>query len=428
MTAIRDRSRNERGAVAVLVGILASTLFLVAALVVQLGFARDTRRSAQNAADASALAAAQRLYQSGSVDLVAATAEAMTYASANMKLNASAWTACQDAGHLAVPSAASQCISFDSATTPTKVRVRIPLQNVSTAIGKATGASNIEIGAVARAVLTPGGGGPCGLCVIGPGDHDLQNGDGLVTGASIYFNGDLTLNPQGSVTSNGGTVTIQGDGPNKGTVSPAPSTGSGVAVPDPMGSLQLPPDMAGLTFKSPANVCTGGPGIYLNPTGSNCSLAPGLYVFIGGSLGGNSGIVANNVTMYFTCRTGNAPRACNSGEAGATLDLSGNGDFTIKAPTTSTNKSVPKVAIVFDRNNKQTLRLVGNGSLQITGSIYMKSGTLDMRGNGCTSATSLDSLIIVDDLAFSGANACLKSDYTQNNNYTVPPGDPALDQ
>jgi hypothetical protein len=264
--------------------------------------------------------------------------------------------------------------------------------------------------------------------VIGSGSHDLQNGDASVAGASVYVNGSLSLNPQGSVTSTSGTVTIQGTGPNKGRVAPAPSTGSGVAVDDPMAGLTLPPDLTGLSFKASGNVCTGGPGIYANPTGSNCTLTPGLYVFIGGTLGGNSGIIANNVTMYFTCATGNTPRACNSGETGANLDLSGNGNFTINAPTTSTNQSIPKVAIAFDRNNTATVRLVGNGTLHITGSIYLKSGTVDMRGNGCTSSTSIDSLIIVDDLSFSGANACLNVDYTQNNNYSVPPGDPALDQ
>lgn len=424
----RRTARDEHGAVAVLVGILASTLFLIAALVVQFGFARDVRREAQNTADASALAAANRLYQSGSADLAAAAAEAISYATVNMSVPSGDWTSCVDSGHLLVVSASSQCISFDDATSPTKVRVKVPLRNVDTAIGKAGGVSGLAVGAVARAVLRPGGGGPCGICVIGSGNHNLQNGDSLATGASIYFNGSLSLNPQGSVTSDGGTVTIQGSGPNRGSVSPSPSTGSGVAVDDPMAGLALPPDMTGLAFKSSGNICTGGPGIYNNPSGSNCTLTPGLYVFIGGTLGGNAGIVANNVTMYFTCRTGNTPRACNPGESGANLDLSGNGNFTIAAPATSINKSIPKVAIAFDRNNNNTVRLVGNGTMHITGSIYLKSGTLDMRGNGCTSSTSIDSLIIVDDLAFSGANACLDVDYTQNNNYSVPPGDPALDQ
>jgi hypothetical protein len=153
---------------------------------------------------------------------------------------------------------------------------------------------------------------------------------------------------------------------------------------------------------------------------------------VGGTLGGNHGVVANNVTMYFTCKSTSgpvAPRACNPGETtGGGLDLSGNGDFTITAPTTSTNKSIPGVAIVFDRNADQTLRLVGNGALHITGSIYMKSGTLDMRGNGCTAATGINSLIVVDDLAFSGANACLTDNYSLDANYKIPPGDPALDR
>jgi hypothetical protein len=136
--------------------------------------------------------------------------------------------------------------------------------------------------------------------------------------------------------------------------------------------------------------------------------------------------------MYFTCKTTSGPvgpRACNPGEtSGGTLDLSGNGDFSITAPSVSANKSIPGVAIAFDRNADQTLRLVGNGALHITGAIYLKSGTLDMRGNGCTATTGINSLVVVDDLKFSGANACLKNNYTVDANYKVPPGDPALDQ
>ena len=99
-----------------------------------------------------------------------------------------------------------------------------------------------------------------------------------------------------------------------------------------------------------------------------------------------------------------------------------------RGETIAARHLVRRGMVVLDRNNVATVRLVGNGTMHITGSIYMKSGTLDMRGNGCTSSTSIDSMIIVDDLSFSGANACLDVDYTQNNNYTVPPGDPALDQ
>ncbi len=54
-------TRDERGAVAVVSAVLATVLFVVAALVIDLGMARDMRQQDQIAADASALAGASAL-------------------------------------------------------------------------------------------------------------------------------------------------------------------------------------------------------------------------------------------------------------------------------------------------------------------------------------------------------------------------------
>ena len=58
----RLAARDEQGAIAILVAMTSVVLFIIAAMVVDLGLARDTRRQSQNAADASALAAANALY------------------------------------------------------------------------------------------------------------------------------------------------------------------------------------------------------------------------------------------------------------------------------------------------------------------------------------------------------------------------------
>lgn len=437
------KRHDDHGAVAILVALMASVLFVVAALVIDLGLARDTQRQSQNAADASSLAAANVLYPTTGVCSLPsgssppcftdAVNAAMSYASANFGTAAADWAACEDASHFYAP--ASECISFtDNAlgntqpSLPTKVRVVMPTRDVKTGLGVVAGVSKVSVATMARATLQPGGAGPCGLCVVGSGTHDLQNGDALVTNTSVHFNGNLQLNPGGTVTSQGGTVSIEGERvDSKGTISPTATEGA-PPLPDPMSSLPVPPDMQGLTLKSPANMCTGGPGIYLNPSASSCTLTPGLYVIIGGTFGGNNDVVANNVTMYFTCRTDTTPRACNAGESGGTIDLSGNGNFTMTAPTVSQSRSIPGVSLLFDRNNSTTLRLVGNGTLQLSGALYMKSGTLDMRGNGCTGNTAIDSLMVMDDLVFSGNNACLEIDYTTSANYQMPPGEPFLDE
>src|SRR3954447_15226444 len=91
------RSRDsEEGAVAVLVGILAVVLFGLAALVVNLGLARDTRREAQNTADAAALAAANNLYLSGPADTTAAINAAKQSAADNYGTTTSEWASFPD--------------------------------------------------------------------------------------------------------------------------------------------------------------------------------------------------------------------------------------------------------------------------------------------------------------------------------------------
>src|SRR5688572_28148142 len=61
LEALSDR-RDEQGAVAILVAVIALALLVTAALVVDLGLARDVKRQSQSAADASALAAGNVLY------------------------------------------------------------------------------------------------------------------------------------------------------------------------------------------------------------------------------------------------------------------------------------------------------------------------------------------------------------------------------
>src|SRR4051794_12122359 len=84
------RARSEdRGAVAIMVALLTTLLAGLAALVVDLGMARDEVRTAQNAADAAALAAGQRLADAvdpeavTTADIAAARAVADGYVTAN---------------------------------------------------------------------------------------------------------------------------------------------------------------------------------------------------------------------------------------------------------------------------------------------------------------------------------------------------------
>jgi hypothetical protein len=164
---LRSRRHSEDGAIAILAGILFLSLFLICALVVQLGFARDVRRQSQNASDASALAAAQALMKTGSPDFAAAVAAAKNYATVNFRVSNSAWDDCSDPGRPAgwyTPSTA--CISFDSQTKPTRVRVLMPRRETKVAIGAGGGVKSLKIDSVAVASIAgaPAGLRPWGIC------------------------------------------------------------------------------------------------------------------------------------------------------------------------------------------------------------------------------------------------------------------------
>jgi len=400
-------SRRDQGAVAVVTALLVSAVFIgLTALVVDLGMARDTRRQAQNASDASALAAGNVLYtQYGIVDFTSAISAAKSYAASNYGV--SDWTNCTDGSALTYrPDAPDTCISFDSDTAPTTVRVKVPIRQVNTPFAQiwGPGHSTVPVSAAAQIQVVPQGLAVCGLCVIGTGAHDIQNGSIVVNGADAAVNGVLSSNPRGGIviSTSGGQIDL---------TQPSPPTGSGTYVPTPLLSQPTVPDpLAGLimpdysSLVAKSNSCTGGSGIYVSLT-VNCSPAmlPGLYVLTGNTnMNGSDAIVGTGVTLYTVCSTAGVPRACNStGEVGGTISMAGNQTLSITAPVSGPTAGHPEVAglaIVADRNNTATFSLRGNGTTS-SGTIYLSSGTVDFRGNV---GGAYNSQVVVGDIRFDG--------------------------
>lgn len=421
------RRREESGAVTVIVAVVVSAILLVlCAIVVDLGHARDVKTRAQNAADASALAGANALYLASSTpDFAAAVAAAKTYASVNYETTAADWTGCTDSAQLAyVPPGETPCISFDRQVRPTKIRVLVPIRQLTS---RFAGGTRVDVAASARATLRVGGSQPCGLCVLGSGIlHNFQNGDAVVNGGDIYINGSSTVSNNGLIASSG-SIYVEGTAAGgMAQYQPDPIT-SVPPIPDPLAGLVVPPDMTGLIARS--DPCTEGPGIYTgrNLRNSTCNLQPGLYVVREGTwdLAGNSSTNLNGtgVTIYLTCSTGSTPRACNSGEQGATIDASGNGNLNLTAPTSG---PLQGVTILMDRNNTSTLRLTGNGTLGFTGAVYAASAQLQMNGNGCSNG--INSMVVVRDIEFNGNPSCLTVNYQASQNPEPAPGQLHLDE
>ncbi len=412
-----------------MVGLLSLVLFSAAALVVDLGLARSTRLQAQATADAGALAAANVLYVHGVPDTGAAVTAVQAYAARNYGTTPADWADCHDrsrpSGFTPLPGQ-TDCVSFAGLPTPTELRVVVPTRAVSTPFAGLLGVNKVHVSALAQAKLTAGGAASCGLCVIGPGLHDVQNGDVSVSGADIVFNGTVDARNNGSViAAAGGQIRLQGTKPPQGVWSPAPAQNQ-APIADPLDFLPLPPSLATLSAKT-GTACgpgsSSGPGIYrsLGISGT-CTLQPGVYVVTGQNhLSGQEVLNAPGVTLYFTCQQSGtsvpSPRACTVGESGGDLVMTGQSAFNISAPLTGTTAGL---AVVADRNNTARFNWRGNGSLQTAGTIYLKSGTLNYRGNGA--GLAMDSLIVVGDLSFNGNPSAFTSLYTVSKNVQLPPG------
>lgn len=405
---------------------MSTILFTIAALVVDLGQARVLRREAQAASDSSALAAMNAMYLSGTpvaniTGPGGAVEAAKAYAAANYGITDAEWATCDDPAPLSYQPLAgvTDCISFDDDTEPTTARVIAPVQTVEFTFSTLFGASEVSISAGAHATMKLGGVSDCGLCLVGGGYHDLQNGDATISGGDVAINGDVNIQNNGLVSTDG-DISVEGEatGPLDG-YTPDPLTNQ-PPIDDPLANYPMPASpFGGLTVKT--NPCTHGPGIYggYNFPGGTCTLQPGLYVVTGvWAFTGTTVLDATSgVTLYFTCGTTTAVVPCaQPGEPGGVLDAAGNGDISVTAPDSGPTKGL---AIAYDRLNTSAINLSGNGSGTVIGTIYAYSASMRYDGNGCALANQ--ALIVVDSLEFNGNGACLNSDYVPSANVYVPP-------
>ena len=124
MVHVRGRLRDDSGLIAVIVAAFSVVMFVLAALVVDIGLARETERQAQTAADAAALAGAGELYaDDGTLQAGKAIATVKDYVGENYGTTSSDWSSCSvplDGWSSSAGSSSSgtPCIAFDSSTTP----------------------------------------------------------------------------------------------------------------------------------------------------------------------------------------------------------------------------------------------------------------------------------------------------------------------
>jgi Flp pilus assembly protein TadG len=158
---------GESGAIAIIVALLAVTLFGFAALVVDIGNADSVHEQGQSAVDAAALAGVRTLASGGSDEDVENAVKG--YVAANMGVTS--WRGCTDPAPLAVKvdsDTSDTCISTLTSGTPGvtsyQVRVKLPPKHVPSTFAGIFGVSSIAVSPVAQALsgqpLPP----ECGPC------------------------------------------------------------------------------------------------------------------------------------------------------------------------------------------------------------------------------------------------------------------------
>jgi Flp pilus assembly protein TadG len=470
------RLHDEEGVVAVMTALVLVLVLSVTALVLDLGNARQLRRQAQAGADSAALAGGEAIESgmnssTGSIPWSTVVTQIKNYAKANDNISSGAWVNCTDTYMLAYrPDSANAdgCISATTSSFPAPsaatlgqninyLRVHLPATSLKTNFAKVFGSTSLVVGANATVkviftvtqITTPSvlAGGPCALCVLGSGyTLDGQNGDVTITGGNVIVNSTYTggscqcaaeLNPNGhvTITATGGSIGGPGAPGNfsGSNFSPAPTYQG--AITDPLaalpqcgdgspGTTNYCPTNAGDTSNANKNNKTLNPGIYSTMSGSH-TLNPGVYIITGGiTLNGSDLIQGDGVMLYFACS--NYPSPCTSGQQGAGITATGNGALRLtgitQAQCTASANLCPYVGMMSfaDRNNTATQTWRGNGTNElgqqsgISGTIYMKSGTMDLRGNGY----QLASQIVVSNFTMEGNPSTVTIAYDQSKNYT----------
>ncbi|MCY2990606.1 MAG: pilus assembly protein TadG-related protein [Planctomycetota bacterium] len=394
----RTPTRKE-GIIAVLVGLCLVTIVGVAAIAIDGGLLLDQRRRVQAAADAAALAAAADLYgrypYNGGFDYDnKAQACALSIATANGYSNDGTTNVVTvsvpplTGDHVGQAGYAEVTVQFNQPRGFSGIfgQGDIPVKARAVAEGKWTYFQNGIL------LLDPTGEGSF---------HANGNGFAIVTGAGIVINSSDDQAAQavgGGAGASAPAFDITGiPGTNTASKFVGGAITSGVPpTPDPLSYLPAV-DPSSLVIQATDTVSVKGSmtlssGWYkggISGTGGKwgdlLTLLPGVYYLGGVGWTDNSkvNVVGNGVMLYIAL--------------GAQLDLGGNGNLTLSPPTSGIYRGL---TVFQDRSSTAEVKLHGNGTQQISGTLYAAHARFNMVGNGATS--QLGSQLICWNLNLSG--------------------------
>ena len=157
-------------------------------------------------------------------------------------------------------------------------------------------------------------------------------------------------------------------------------------APDPLASLPFPSAASYpvQTTSSCGGPCSGlpttgnmlQPGVYnggINVSGNtSLTMAPGVYILNGGGLqvSGNASLSGSQVLIYNT-----------GGTSAGSISVSGNGCLALTPPTSGTYQGI---SILQDRTLNNPIGIAGDGTIQLTGTVYAPAATVQLSGNAAS--------------------------------------------
>jgi hypothetical protein len=373
-----SKAKCRRGAVAPLIAICLIPVLSLVAIALDGGLLLDQRRSCQAAADAAALAAAEDLFwnwqaNSGLDPSGTANAAALANAAANGYNNDGVTSVVT----VNIPPTSG---SFAGKAGYAEVIIQFNQKRGFSGIF-ASGDMPVRARAVGRGQWTAFN---AGIVILHPTAANAlyANGNGrtIVKGANIIVdsNNSMAAATVGNsfVTDSGKAIYITGSNPGYSGNFEATMLTNQNPVPDPLAYLPAP-DPSTMTFQT----VPSGDNITLQPgrysggislsSSTSATMQPGIYYMDGGgfSVSGSASVSGSGVMIYST----------------AGLNISGSGSATLSAPTTGTYKGI---SYFQSRTSSATAKISGNGTFNVTGTLYVAGGLVNVQGNGDASLGS----------------------------------------
>ena len=382
--------KDERGSIGVLFIIALPIMLLVGAIAVDIGYLWSMQAQLQATADASALASASKIDNTGDAAIMATE-----YAEKNMPSEKYGEVVSADnivLGKWDIDSGAFQA----GETPPNAVKITAEMTDaggnpVKLFFAQAIGVKDADVTASSIAFVEASG----GFCILGldptldkavefrgnanvdlkcgiasnsnAGDSVAVIGSATVAAPSVAMVGDI--NVQGAANMNSDLIL-----PNS------------AAVADPYADLSLPSvDGCDYNDHTAKNTVTLYPGTYCGGLTVNAqakvTMASGTYVIDNGNLkiNGNAQVIGEGVTIILTSTTGSDY---------GTLTLNGGADISLSAPTDGDLKGI---LFFQDRHAPESgsNKINGGSEIEFKGLLYFPSQELQFTGgaeadNGCT--------------------------------------------